>query len=102
MAVEIKPPQPFAVWPENREVFEVFCAAATQWRTGGMDGHPTGLDYTAVRQVAFAHRVKWTAAFLSDLQVMESAALKVWADKRRREGSRKAGRTPSSGGKAKR
>lgn len=75
------------VWPDNRMVFTVFCLSATQWRTGGMDGHPTGLDYAAVRLIARTHRVAWTTEFLADLQVMESAALKVWAAKRRREGS---------------
>lgn len=94
--MEVKESLPTAVWPENREVFEVFCGSATQWRTGGMDGHPTGLDYPAVRLVARAYRVAWTAAFFGDLQVMESAALKVWAAKRRRAGSQPPASAPAS------
>lgn len=86
LAVPVQEVQPFAVWPEHWPVFMVFCSSATQWRTSGMDGHPTGLDYSAVRQVCFAQGVKWTASFLSDLQILESTALKVWADKRRHSG----------------
>jgi hypothetical protein len=70
------------VWPENQVPFEVFMALMTQWRVG-MSG-PTGLDYAAVPvvmkfyQVAPADRRR----VFDDLRVMESEALKVFADGR--------------------
>lgn len=98
VAVEVKEPAPFVVWRENAEMFGLFIGCATQWRTGGMSGHPTGLDYAGVRQVVAALGLEWTAVVLDDLQTMERAALKAWSEKRRRaEANRPTGRRRGHG-----
>ncbi|HFQ9384013.1 DUF1799 domain-containing protein [Serratia marcescens] len=57
------------VWP----VFEVFRAMATQWRTGM--GGVTGLDYNCLPWVMKLHGVDDEATALTDIRVMEAAAL---------------------------
>ena len=59
------------VWPS----FEVFRAMATQWRMG-MSG-VTGLDYNCLPWVMKLHGVEDEAVTLTDIRVMEAAALVV-------------------------
>lgn len=69
----------FEVWPENWRALELFTACHTQWRLGPMGG-VLGLDYQGVAAVFRMKRVKDQDAMLADLQVMEAAALKVFAE----------------------
>lgn len=36
------------VWPENWTAWELFAGLQTQWRTAGMGGQRTGLDYNVL------------------------------------------------------
>jgi len=67
----------FEVWPENWRALELFLACRTQWRVGAM-GAVLGLDYQGVAAVFRMKKVRDQEAMLADLQVMESAALKVF------------------------
>lgn len=83
-------PQPrrrdeFFVWEDNRAAAELFLALSTQWRTAGMDGVPTGLDYAAIPATARMRATKMTPALFADIRLMEHAALDAWAEQRRRE-----------------
>lgn len=70
----------FEVWPENVEAVELFCVLATQWRVvSGLAGERFfGLDYAAVGAVMAMRNVKRRdqARLLSDIRVMEGAALR--------------------------
>ena len=65
------------LWPENRESWELWNVAKTQWRTGvmgagGMIGPcPVGLDYVAVYQVAKTLNIDITPGLLYCLQALE-------------------------------
>ncbi|MGQ5721104.1 DUF1799 domain-containing protein [Enterobacter asburiae] len=63
------------VWPDIWPSFLVFQAVSTQWRTGM--GGPSGLDYNVLPWVMRLHNVDDEATALSDIRVMESAALKI-------------------------
>ena len=77
----------FGILPENWDAMTVFLDCGTQWRRAGLAGVPVGLDYSAARIVARAHRVRWGATILAKLQILESAALKVFAAMAKREGT---------------
>lgn len=69
------------VWPENWQVYGLFCVMATQWRIG-MAG-PTGLDYSALPvalRMICAARADWQQ-LMADVRVMESAAISAMRDK---------------------
>jgi hypothetical protein len=65
----------FEVWEENWPAVEMFLRCQTQWRTT-MSG-VCGLDYTAVQWLFRLYEVKDPPAVLEDLQIMESAAMKI-------------------------
>ena len=65
----------FEVWEENWPAVEMFLRCQTQWRTT-MSG-VCGLDYTAVQWLFKLYEVKDQPAVLEDLQIMESAAMKI-------------------------
>ena len=67
------------IWPDCLEAYSVFDDMNTQWRVG-MSG-PTGLDYSALPIVLEANNVKISKELLSDLRVMEVAALKEMSKK---------------------
>lgn len=70
------------IWPDNWQVFLLFEALSTQWRTGACGA--TGLDYTSIRDVAGflgLTRAQVTDIF-SDLRIMEAEALQVMAEQR--------------------
>lgn len=77
------PPPPIEVWPENWEPYLVFDSVGTQWRTG-MSG-ATGLDYNvlpgAMDRVGV--KKKRRAAVHDAVRVMESAALSLFAERRK-------------------
>lgn len=66
-------------------VWNAWAGLQTQWRTGGMDGTKTGLDYSAV-----AHYLRFglgvaggdLAEWFTCLQAMEQATLAQWARQR--------------------
>ena len=70
------------VWPDNHAAFILFNNLSTQWRVGM--GGPTGLDYAAVYPLldrAAKDPQEWDE-LLSDIQVMEGAALKQIGENR--------------------
>lgn len=76
------------LWPCNVQAVEVFAAMQTQWRVG-FAGR-TGLDYGVLPQVmgwvglsAEEQPLVW-----ADVQVMEIAALGVWAEQAQRDKDR--------------
>lgn len=86
-----EPPEPeaFEVWPENGPALELFLAAGTQWRHDR--NGPTGLDYAAVEALMRLRRTRKRdrADLLADVQIMELAALAVWAERRERATTRR-------------
>lgn len=78
----------FWLWPDHEATLRLWLQLQTQWRRGGMDNVATGLDYAAVLAalgplgVARQERV----ARFGQLQIMEGAALDVWAQDRRNKG----------------
>jgi hypothetical protein len=68
------------IWLDNWPVFRLFNALRTQWRTGACGA--TGLDYTAIRDVASYIGVKkrQIPEMFHDLQLMEAEALAVMAE----------------------
>lgn len=69
------------IWPCNEKSFELFVAMQTQWRVGM--GGPTGLDYSAIPVVSEATGIKVTKSRFDDLRIMESEALKSFAEQRK-------------------
>lgn len=53
----------------------LFLSLSTQWRTGGMSGLRSGIDYAVVPAVAGMLGVAIGPALLGDLRVMEHEAL---------------------------
>jgi hypothetical protein len=82
------PTQEPEIWPSNTDAVQVFIAMQTQWRTG-FAGR-TGLDYGVLPQVLGWLQVPQAehAQLWLDVQAMELAALKVWADQAERERQR--------------
>ena len=70
----------FELWPENAEPLRVFMRLQTQWRYG--PAGPTGLDYAGVRVALEWLGVKVSPALFEDVQLMESATLKILAEAR--------------------
>lgn len=73
--VDDEPAPEFAMWPCVAQAVALFGDLMTQWRMGFAG--PTGLDYSALATLLRLRRVprdRW-GALLTDLQVMEGAAL---------------------------
>ena len=68
-------PEDFEVWEENWPAVEMFFRCQTQWRTS-MNGL-IGLDYGAVQWLFRLYEVDDPRSLLEDLQVMESAVMRV-------------------------
>ena len=71
------------LWPENEEVFGMWCAVQTQWNVG-MAG-ATGLHYPGVEACMRMRALKKKArqdTFLL-IQMMERACLEEWARQRK-------------------
>ena len=60
----------------------LFLALGTQWKTAGMAGIPTGLDYSAIRPAAEALQLEMTPSLFDDLRLMEHEALAAMAEQR--------------------
>lgn len=76
----------FGVWADNVAIVDAWVGIETQWRTAGMTGVMTGLDYSAV--------TNWLQLFVKQserkeimrgLQTMERAALAAMAELRAQE-----------------
>lgn len=69
-----------AVWPENWQAVDVFCAVSTQWRHGYAG--PTGLDYAVLPAVLDLAGVVMDerADVFHAIRVMESEALERMHD----------------------
>lgn len=76
------------VWPENWQALEIFSALQTQWRIS-MAG-PTGLDYAVLPAVMELQHIAAPdrPGLFASLQVMESEALKVFAERHRSSNGR--------------
>ncbi|OCG28206.1 hypothetical protein A9G11_11930 [Gilliamella sp. wkB108] len=63
------------VWQDNLDALRLFSAMSTQWRTsiGGI----TGLDYNCLPWVMKMQNIKEDEHIFSDIQLMESEALKI-------------------------
>lgn len=62
----------------------LFVALGTQWRTAGMSGIATGLDYAAIRPTADLIGVTLDERRFLDLRTMEAEAIKVMAERQRK------------------
>ena len=62
----------------------LFTASATQWRFAGLDGAPTGLDYSGVEVAARMSGIEVTEPLLAGLRIMERAAIDEALERRRR------------------
>ena len=59
----------------------LFLALDTQWKTAGLAGIRTGLDYAAVSPAARLLGIEMTPQIFLDLRVMEREALSVQAER---------------------
>lgn len=80
-------PDLFGVWADNLPVIEAWSGVETQWRTAGITGVKTGLDYSAVIDwlELFVGRVGDRKNIMQGIQVMERAALAAMAELREQE-----------------
>lgn len=83
------PPEDVEVFSDNWDCFRVFDSMGTQWRVG-MSG-PTGLDYNVlpICLKSLGIKKKQLKNILPELRVMESEALKVMAEDRKRSQNKK-------------
>lgn len=82
---QIKPPDPafFTVLPANADTVRLFLACQTQWRRAGLEGAPTGLDYTGCGIAAQACGLALEGELFDGLRTMEIAALGAMHEERR-------------------
>lgn len=66
--------------PENWEAVQLFLKCATQWRTSGLSGIRTGLDYPSVEAVMRITGVRDRPDVFWRLQLIEDEVLKALAD----------------------
>jgi hypothetical protein len=80
MTVADMPDTAYDVWPDNWSAVRVFEAMSTQWRTGPRGA--TGMDYTAIPQVAWMLGIKRPelSEIFNDLRLMEAEALLVMSE----------------------
>lgn len=76
----------FGVWADNWPAVMAWCGVDTQWRTAGMAGVMTGLDYAGVNAwlQIFVKRGE-RKEIMQAIQVMEHAALAAMAELREQE-----------------
>ncbi|MGE0256927.1 MAG: DUF1799 domain-containing protein [Alphaproteobacteria bacterium] len=83
------------VLEENWPALQLFCALETQWRTAGIDGMATGIDYAAVEPVARLLSIAVDADLMARLRVLERTTIaelrRLRAEARRDERSRRHG-----------
>lgn len=78
--------EPWHLWPECVPVWNFWAGLRTQWRRGGMDGSPTGLDYAAVWAVLDHSTIhpRRRAWVFDVVRGMEAAALEAWSERAER------------------
>lgn len=86
----------FFLLPDCVDSWVLWTRLQTQWRTVGVDGDRNGLDYAGVRAFMLAHgygrgKRRSERRALGDLQVMEVAAMNVWADQKKQKARRRHG-----------
>lgn len=87
--------QVFHLFPESLPSWLLWTTLQTQWRTAGMEGERTGLDYAGVEAYMRAMgygpgKRRSMRRALADVQAMEVAAMNAWSEVRRRKaGSRR-------------
>lgn len=69
------------VWPCNWPAVCLYCAAATQWRSGALGAY--GLDYAALAAVMDMQGIEAAdrAELFADVQVIEYEVLQIWSEK---------------------
>lgn len=69
------------VWPDMADSWRLFMAMATQWKTAGMAGLRTGLEYTALPGVAASLGIPFPLEpqTFADLRLLEAEALNIWS-----------------------
>lgn len=67
--------EPFALFPSNWDAFMLFLGTSTQWRTTGMGGTHTGLDYVAMEVVARAMEITIDKRIFWRIKVIEGVAV---------------------------
>lgn len=90
-AVQGAVPRRVHLWPDNLDAWCAWQALQTQWRTAGLAGVRTGLDYAACRawlQDAGYSR-KRRHVLLLDLHACELIALAEWHRLAQRKGARR-------------
>lgn len=73
------PGQPFAVWPGNAPVLELFLRLQTQWRLAP-SGRLQGLRYDAATTVMRLRGLRKRRRLFAQLQEMEHAVLEAQGD----------------------
>lgn len=63
------------IWQDNSDVFRLFKAMSTQWRTSM--GGVMGLDYNCLAWVMKINNIAENERIFNDLQIMEGEALKL-------------------------
>jgi hypothetical protein len=71
----------FEVFEENWATVEIFCRLATQWNWGAVGGC-LGLNYQSVEFVMNLYKPDEPKSVFKDLQIMESAALEIFNEKK--------------------
>lgn len=83
-------PEPIGLDIEEWTAASLLLALDTQWKTAGMAGVITGLDYAAIEPTARLLGIDVTPPVFLALRTMEAEALGVFADRRRAEQGRRA------------
>lgn len=81
------------LWPDSLPLWHAWLQLQTQWRTPGLDGQRTGLDYAAatawLRAHGWHHGPRRSLRVALDcIQAMEGACLSVWAKAAQRDRER--------------
>ncbi len=71
----------FAVRPENWSAVKFFQTLSSQWRLAA-NGLPYGLDYAGVETCARITKTELSPDLFADIQIMESAAVAVFLERR--------------------
>jgi hypothetical protein len=86
----------FFLLPDGVDSWVLWTRLQTQWRTAGVDGARSGLDYAGVRAFMLAHgygsgKRRSERRALGDIQVMEATAMNVWAAQQKQNARRRHG-----------
>lgn len=71
------------MWEDNAPALRLFLAASSQWRMAGHPPRPVAMDYAGVEAAARLAGIDVTPPLFADLRIMEAAALRAMAERRR-------------------